>query len=193
MIEAGVPLKEQKSHVWERQEHDWYQEPKWCSERLFAEERFEGVCWDPACGGGNVVASGQAAGLNIGGSDIVNRCGLRAGYVFNFLEPNALQSDCMIFNPPFALAKSFVIEALRRSSRKVAALLPIRWIAGERRALWLKTTPLARVYILTPRPSMPPGNLLANDLDPKGGKVDFCWFVWHQGYEGEPALRWLRR
>jgi hypothetical protein len=60
-------------------------------------------------------------------------------------------------------------------------------------ARWLADTPLARVWLLTPRPSMPPGHVIANGEKPGGGSQDFAWLVWEQGYRGKPELGWLRR
>jgi len=58
---------------------------------------------------------------------------------------------------------------------------------------WLADTPLARVYLLTPRPSMPPGQVIEAGEKPEGGKQDFVWLVWRRGYVGPPELRWLHR
>jgi hypothetical protein len=40
------PLRKRESHLWQRDEHDWYIEPIWCSARLFEAEKFEGGIWD---------------------------------------------------------------------------------------------------------------------------------------------------
>jgi hypothetical protein len=39
-----------QSHIFAREDHDFYVEPAWCSERLFAVEPFAGLIWDPAAG-----------------------------------------------------------------------------------------------------------------------------------------------
>jgi hypothetical protein len=36
-------------------------------------------------------------------------------------------------------------------------------------------------------------NLAARGEKPGGGKTDFAWLVFEQGYTGEPAIGWLRR
>lgn len=49
-------------------------------------------------------------------------------------------------------------------------------------------------WLMTPRPSMPPGHVIARGEKPGGGKMDFCWLVWDRSYhQGAPELRWLRR
>jgi hypothetical protein len=40
---------------------------------------------------------------------------------------------------------------------------------------------------------MPPGYVIAAGEKPGGGKMDFCWLVFEQGFADEPELRWLRR
>jgi hypothetical protein len=39
-----------RSHIFDRDDDDFYVEPAWCSERLFAVEPFAGLIWDPAAG-----------------------------------------------------------------------------------------------------------------------------------------------
>jgi hypothetical protein len=53
------------SHIWDRDKSDWYVEPKWCSERLFAEELFQGEIYDPNCGWGRVLRSARNAGYAV--------------------------------------------------------------------------------------------------------------------------------
>ena len=67
------PLRKRESHLWERDEHDWYVEPEWCSQRLFEKEIFLGEVFDPACGLGRIVIEARNAGLSAGGMDLVDR------------------------------------------------------------------------------------------------------------------------
>jgi hypothetical protein len=60
-------------------------------------------------------------------------------------------------------------------------------------ARWLSHTPLARIYLLTPRPSMPPGHVILAGEKPGGGSQDFCWLVWSRHHIGPPKLHWLHR
>ena len=60
-------------------------------------------------------------------------------------------------------------------------------------AHWLQALPLRRIWLLTPRPSMPPGSVILRGEKPGGGKMDFCWIVFEQGYEGRPEIGWLHR
>lgn len=193
-------LRKKESSLWAREAHDWYVEPEWCSARLFEEERFDGAIHDPACGGGNIVKSAFAHGLDATGSDIVARspfCGLEQ----NWLDANdAFLFSNIVSNPPFKLCDDrkagthpFVEKCLAKAERKVALLLPANWIQGEKRSRWLETSPLRRVWFISPRPSMPPGHILEAGVKPGNGTTDYAWFVWLKGYDGAPEVRWLRR
>lgn len=54
---------QRSSHVWEREANDWYVEPPWTAERLFATPVFSTVMTilDPACGMGTIVEAACAA------------------------------------------------------------------------------------------------------------------------------------
>jgi hypothetical protein len=176
-----------------RDKDDFYVEPSWCSERLFAVERFEGLILDPACGSGRIVKAARAAGLGAMGTDKVDR-GALDWPARNFLSPLLAPGlSNIVSNPPFGLAEAFVERALMVAERKVAFLLPTIWLHGDKRARWLRQTPLRCVYLLCPRPSMPPGKVLQRGAKATGGMKDYCWLVWLRGFQGAPEVRWLHR
>jgi hypothetical protein len=182
-----------KAHKWSREANEHYVEPEWVSARLFAVEKFEGGVFDPACGFGRIVASARAAGLTAIGADIVDR-GWSDGLVGDFLdmEPGGLPQmpPNIVTNPPFNIAPQFVQHALELAVHKVAVVFPI---ARLNAAHWIRCLPLYRIWLLTPRPSMPPGHTITAGKKPGGGKVDFCWLVFLRGYEGAPQVGWIRR
>ena len=190
-----APLRERKSHLWARDQHDWYVEPRWVSERLFAVESFEGVIWEPACGIGRIVDSAINARVRCVASDLIDRAAGRFMAPIDFLRCNLPWPDCygIVSNPPFKIAEAFVKHALELAPKKVAMLLPANWVQGDKRSRWLETTPLARVYFITPRPSMPPGTVVAAGVKPGNGIQDYAWFVWSRGHIGPADIRWLRR
>lgn len=54
--------------------------------------------------------------------------------------------------------------------------------------------PPRRIYILTPRPSCPPGEYLLNGGKAGGGTADWCWLVWDlQSPHTGTTFHWLRR
>lgn len=180
-------LRKIDAHAWEREANEHYVEPAWCSMRLFDEEQF-GAVHDPCCGFGTIVKSAWSHGLSATGSDLVDR-GFEQGSVQDFFTIDRW-FDCIVCNPPFDVAPQFAERAIMLAHRKVAMIFPVARLNAAR---WLNGTPLRRVWLLTPRPSMPPGHVIAAGGKPGGGKTDFCWLVWERGYTGSAELRWLRR
>jgi hypothetical protein len=182
------------SHIWARDEDDWYVEPEWCSRRLFEEELFEGEIFDPSCGLGRVVRSAKDAGYVVRASDIVFRQSaddeIDALKCVADIRDCACPSDNICCNPPYRAVPEFAQLALKLARRKVALIFPV---ARLNAAHWLQGAPLRRVWLMSPRPPMPPGSYLAAGHKPQGGRVDFCWVVFEHGFSGDPELRWLHR
>jgi hypothetical protein len=191
MMIIDLPAKgkrPRRSHIFDRDDDDFYVEPVWCSERLFAVETFTGLIWDPAAGSGTIPRSARAAGLSNFASDIADHgCGPRQDFL---TAPAPAVAFSIVTNPPFKLARAFVERALTLGAAKVAIIFPTARLNAAR---WLKPLPLAKIYLLTPRPSMPPGEVIARGEKPGGGKTDFCWLVFDRTHSGPPELWWLHR
>jgi hypothetical protein len=186
---AHARKRKGKKRIWERHPEDWYVEPDWVNDRLFANEPFDGPVHDPACGEGRIVMAARRAGLRATGCDIVKRApGFKVG---NFFERTHHVAN-IACNVPFRFALAFVAHALAIAERKVAVLLPATWVNAEARSRWLARTPLRRIWQITPRPSMPPGNVVLKQKS-DNGTGDFVWLVFEHGYAGRPELGWLRR
>lgn len=189
IIEA-VPVA---AHKFEREQNEHYVEPHWCSERLFEVEQFDGPIWDPCCGFGRIPDSAMRAGFKAYGTDIVDRGWHNLTCKADFLTHGRLVGgNCdIVCNPPFNIASAFALRALGMPDvQKVAMIFPT---ARLNAAHWLHGTPLARVWLMTPRPSMPPGHTITAGQKPGGGKTDFCWLVWVKGHAGAAEMCWLRR
>ena len=185
VIEFGK--RPRRSHIFARDRDYFYSEPSWVSERLFAAEMFGGLIWDPARGLATIARAASAAGLSIFASDIADHgYGVRQ----DFLKSTTPTTDVfnVVTNPPFMLTHEFVEHALALGAAKVAIIFPV---ARLNAAHWLTTLPFARVWLLTPRPSMPPGRLVANGKKPSGGKTDFCWSIFDRTRTGSPTVAWL--
>jgi hypothetical protein len=178
------------AHIWRKDPDGFYVEPIWCSERLFATEKFAGAIWDPACGMGHIPRAAHRAGHATYATDIVNR-----GYQYfqgcvDFLTCDRPYANNIVCNPPFNKCEQFVRRALGLADGKVAVIWLLRRLNA---AHWLTSTPLARIYLLTPRPSMPPGHVIEAGEKPSGGTEDFCWLVFSHRHKGSPELQWLHR
>lgn len=197
---------EKKARIWERDEHDWYVEPPRATEQLLAAETFDGLTLDPACGGGNIVTTLRAAGIDAHGTDIMCRVGdpddhetwprwfcgrqdfLKRGRLAPFVN--------IVTNPPFFRAKgseAFIRKALALGPVKLAVFADIRFLAGAERASGLFADhPPARVWIVTPRVSCPPGTYLEDGNTAGNGSSDWCWLVWDRAAApGATQMGWL--
>ena len=170
-----------------RADADWYVEPAWVVDALFAVERFEGVIFDPACGGGRIPERAKAAGYEAVGSDIAHRdYGIRADFL-RFERGNDAVN--IVTNPPYSLTEQFVRHALSITTGKVAIITRLAFLESQRRRDGLfREHPPARVWVCSKRPSMPPGG---TDVPAKGGSVAYAWFVWDRAHQGATTLGWL--
>jgi len=187
-------LRQKEAHLWERDPLDWYVEPEICSIGLFGEESFSGRIWDPACGLGRIVDSARAFGLSAVGTDIVRRSAT-CERTFDFLGSQVeVGFDHIVSNPPFRHAEEFVQKAIEivPQGGKVGMLLPLVWLTGfSSKRDWLPRSPLKTLMPISPRPSMPPGAVVASGGRVGNGTKDFAWFVWQKGYGEGCNVRFL--
>ncbi|MBI1234742.1 MAG: hypothetical protein GC208_09600 [Alphaproteobacteria bacterium] len=204
---SGAPagtLSAKQAHVWERDELDWYVEPKAATKALLTVERFVGPVLDPSCGQGNIVETLRAHGYMAAGTDIKRRTDA-AWFLgeIDFLARVPGEIECpdfpnFVMNPPFFKAKgaeAFIRRALEFASGKVCAFVDIKFLAGAKRAEGLfNEFPPARIWIITPRVSCPPGHVLVDGGKASGGTADWCWLVWDQTAPANgTSLDWLRK
>lgn len=192
---------ERKAHIFQRDNLDWYVEPKFATEALLKVERFSGRIWDPACGQGNIISALLHAGYNAAGTDIVRRVPENTGWFcgeFDFLNDEILTDpDCYVFNPPFYRAKgaeAFIRRAVGSAQTKVAAFVDLKFLGSVGRANGLfNGHPPTRIWMITPRPSCPPGEFLKAGNKAGGGTADWVWLVWDltAPYSGT-SFGWLR-
>lgn len=192
--------KMKNAHVWERGDHDWYVEPTRVTEQLLKEEGFPGHTHDPCCGGGNIVKTLLANGLRATGSDLVDRAGSPHWFTgeADFLDPSTVvEADNFIMNPPFFKGKgteAFIRKAVDVAKGKVAVFTEARFVFGEKRAngIYRDCQP-TRIWIVTPRPSCPPGKFIEEGGKVGGGTPDFVWIVYDRAAPvTTPTVGWLR-
>lgn len=183
---AGKTQK--NAHLWERVEHDWYVEEREPTAELFKREHFPGTIWDPCCGRGHVLVEAQLAGYPVIGSDLVDRRRVvDVPFICGAFDHHLVAlGESVVFNPPYLGGKGieqFVRQAMRyRSVQKIAAFVPAKWLWGQTRAREMHTVlPPARVYMITPRPSAPPGPVWEHAPEEVGGgSEDFAWCIWER-------------
>ena len=166
---------------------DWYVEPAWIVNALLDVEQFRGLCWDAACGGGNIPVTLAKRNMPCFASDIVDR-GCPGSVVQDFFVSTD-RADHIISNPPYGCLEHFVRLAWLRTTGKVAVLARLAFLEGKaRRDGLFRDIPLARVWVSSRRPSMPPGGV---DVPAKGGSIAYAWFVFDHATSGAPTLGWL--
>ena len=191
---ATLAARPRHAHIFEREEHSHYVENPWCSRALFRDVPFFGLVHDPACGFGNIVMAARTAGLEASGADIVDR-GFEGTRMRDFLRDPRRYPN-IVSNPPYEIIAAFGPHAVAASFDRTALLFPTARLHAAG-AGWLRGLPLRHVSLLSPRPSLPPGDVyrayLAKGREPSGGRVDFAWLIFKRGFRGSPTIGWLRR
>lgn len=96
----------------------------------------------------------------------------------------------IVCNPPFSLIREFCEHALAIATHKVAMYMPLPRLPA---AHWLEL-PLETIWVMTPRPSAPPGSYIAAGKKPKGHRKEYCWLIFRKGLVAwTPRLHWLHR
>lgn len=188
IVAPQQPKGNARGSGYDRAAADWYQEPKRAIDELLDVETFDGMIWDPACGGGNIPKACAARGIHSVASDIADRGYGKPGV--DFLRGGFLPgARHIITNPPFNLGVQFTLHALSLVYGKVAILQRTAWLEGENRYhLLFAHGKLARVWQFRRRISMPPGG---RDIPAKNGSTSYAWFVFDPSHVGDPALGWL--
>lgn len=195
MTSRGVSLiTGGRSDNWERQEHDFYATPTKTTKAILDKVSLEGSILEPACGMGHIskVIKDYYPNNKVISTDL---------YDYGYGETNidflthdyGSKFDNIVTNPPFKLALPFVERALELSNDKVLMLMKVQFLESKNRREFLENSPLRYVYCFSERQATMRNGW---ELNPKTGKpwstaLFLAWFVWEQGYEGEPIIRWL--
>jgi hypothetical protein len=191
------------AHIFDKEPQGHYVEPNWVSARLFEAEEFEGPILDPAVGWGRITTSAYHNNFKTMGCDVVNRhpCNCTDFRLLNFtavLGEDSYgwlsQAGAVVTNPPFDLIREFAVRACNLMTigkvTKVAMICLVRRLPAAR---WLEQLPLARVLMLSPRPSMPTSKHILAGGAVGGGTQDFAWLLFERDYKGQPSMGWLHR
>ncbi len=176
-----------------RVKDDYYATPPQSTQALLDVLELKGTILEPACGEGHIseVLKKNYPGSEIVSTDLADR-GYGVGGI-DFLEKEYNRTfDNVITNPPFEYMREFVEKSLEISTDKVIMFGKIQFLEGQRRKEFLKNSPLKYVYVFSTRQN-PMRN--GSPVDENGKKwsstMCFAWYVWEQGYQGEPTIRWL--
>lgn len=179
MTGGGATLEERRD--------DFYASPPEATEALLRVENFEGPIWEPACGDGAISRVLLAAGHDVISSDLVARSYGESN--IDFLMEWRPRAPNIVTNPPFKLANDFAERALCLTTGKVAFLMRLVWLEGQRRRAFFERTPLARVWVFSAR--LPRMHRHEYEGPKSTSSIAFAWFVWDHAHEGPPTLGWL--
>lgn len=153
---------------------------------------------EPCAGAGHIVdvLKEEYPLAEIEYTDIISRREDVRGEVDFLDESNYTVSgvyDLVLTNPPFKLAKEFINKSLELSSRYVCIFAKLSFLEGKGRLNWWRAeVPLKYVYVYSYR-----ANPLRNgeEFDENGKRLSsvmqFAWYIFEKGYEGEPTIRWI--
>ena len=164
-----------------REPRDHYPTPPIAVEQLLEKESFDGSIWEPCCGEGNIASFFP----NCMASDI------RDDNIYG--EPNIdfltehREVDCIITNPPYALAQKFVEHSLKCANKKVAMLCKLAFLEGKARHEMFKNYPPKKVYVFSKRLPL----TKAGDSRKQSSMIPFAWFIWEKGFKGQTTIDWI--
>lgn len=188
-----------KSYV--QDPHQWYREPRFAVEQVFAHLDMKSeVIWDPCCGGGNILDVASDRRFRVVGTDIVDRPGRAPRHPFAVRDFMKLREFpfratasrvSIVCNPPYGkvngvanMGEQFIKHALNEFADKcerMVFVLPIEFMAGQDRFfdIYEKRKP-SHSLIHCQRPSMPPGAMVEDlgDAAYKGGMADYVTLAW---------------
>ena len=99
--------------------------------------------WEPACGDGRLVKELLNHGFRSEGNDL--------SYGYDFLKDRS-RRECIVTNPPFSIAKEFIVHALTHCN-EVYMLLRLNFLGSqERKGFWIENEPKA-LFVLSERPN----------------------------------------
>lgn len=169
-----------------RKKSDFYETPYSMTEQLLKVEKFEGSILEPSSGKGAImrVLEKELVNSDITGYDLVSDGK-------DFLEETG-HYDNVVTNPPFSLAFEFILKAKKVARHKFAMLLPLSYLHGQERYIRIYSDVsygLMNVHVFTRYPML--GEELRLDGKYNTGMMVYAWYVWLNGYCGNPSIKWI--
>jgi hypothetical protein len=151
-----------------RADMDFYPTPEYITRALMDRIKFAGTIWECACGNGKMSEVLKTYGNHVVSTDLIDRGYYDATTGVDFLM-EFTKMENIVTNPPFNLAYEFIEKGLMLAEKKLALLLPIRYLTGKKRCELYRKTPPAFIIVIP------------NKVDFVGNSnpvMEFAWFVW---------------
>jgi hypothetical protein len=175
----------------ERPLGDHYPTPDIAVEKLLEHVKFNGTIWEPCCGNGAICKVLKTKGF----SDVIATDLNDWGYGEtgkDFLKEDLRDVDAVITNPPYNVSLDFAkraVEATKKRQGKVAFLLRLAWLEGQKRKEFFESSPFSEVLVFSKR--LPRMNRFDFDGEPSTSMIAFAWFIWDWKHQGPPTVHWI--
>lgn len=184
----GVTLGASNHTDKERQEHDYYATDPIAIIELLKHETFNHNIWECCAGEGHLSKVLEQEGYDVISSDLIDRNYGMGG--IDFLKTNKSFNGDIITNPPYKYAEEFVRHSLKTvtDGNRVAMLLRIQFLEGQKRRKLFDEFPPEKVYVASKR------IVCAHNGDFEtytGSAVCYAWFIWKKGYTGDTVIKWF--
>jgi len=181
--------------------NDFYATPEESTKALLEVEEIIYPALEPACGAGHISKLlDETQTLSF---DLVDRGFSRmtvdylddfqdvmASIVFDTRTRSGVKT--IITNPPFNLFQEFAERSLEIAENKVILFGKLQALEGQKRATFMESSPLKTVYVFKKRQNpLRNGSPVDEKGKPWASTMAFAWFIWEQGYTGEPQIRWI--
>lgn len=170
-----------------RRASDFYQTPYSMTQQLLDVEYFDNTApvLEPACGDGAIIKV-----LHDNKFRLVDSIDINRDLKINFIKTRNLgKYNYIIKNPPFSLAKEFILKSKELYTDKIASLLPLSYLHGQERYRLRLFNELKHIHVFTRYPMLT--GELRDDGKYETGMMVYAWYVWSKGYAGDPKIKWI--
>jgi hypothetical protein len=173
-----------------RQKQDYYATHPSVTADLLRVETFSNEILEPCCGGGYMADVIKSEGYSVVASDLVDRGYGQGGVDFLTADFPVGKYD-IITNPPYTNVSAFIKKALEICNRKVAILMPLRYLSSmERFETLYRENPPKHVYCYMNRITIAKNGEFEKYEAGMNLEI-YAWYIWEKGYNGETILKWI--
>lgn len=180
----------------DRVDNDYYATDPLSTMALLEAHKFYGSNFlEPCCGEGHIskIVSEYYPNVEIDSIDLVDRGFGTGGIDFLKFETDK-KYDSIITNPPYALAQEFLEKSFQilNPCGQIAMFLKIQFLEGQKRKIFFQSFPPKIIYVFSSRQNpWRNGSSVDERGNPWASTMCFAWFVWENGYTGDPIIKWI--
>lgn len=170
---------------------DLYCTPPWATHALMQIEKFEGKILEPCCGHGHISKVLKQYYPKVKSQDLYDYGYGKSGR--DFLK-HKKPIDNIITNPPFNIANSIVLHALKLANNKVALFLRTPFLEGVARYNTIfKNNPPTTIWVFVERVSLYPPDYKKGKTKINSGTTCYSWFIWNKNKNKKRTrIRWIK-